>query len=231
MFHIFRTCWESPFDYGRPLGFEFHIITTDIVDWSELHQFEIGFWKTTIVQTGPQNMIGVFWWLEEWTIFPVHHLRFKTLHEGSWITGRDTGKLVVQLGTQYSWQCSLHATTQSNDVLDWGDNHAKDHVLLLPASLHILGLAQRDSLISGSYAHCPFQNSCLPSSKNTWAARRREESRVRLWIPKTSAWWEPVWQEQGSQCSTVVQQRRAIEWPSILTHASLLRSEIKVNGH
>lgn len=60
MFHIFRTCWESPFDYGRPLGFEFHIITTDIVDWSELHQFEIGFWKTTIVQTGPQNMIGVF---------------------------------------------------------------------------------------------------------------------------------------------------------------------------
>lgn len=170
MFHIFRTCWESPFDYGRPLGFEFHIITAEIVDWSELHQFEIGFWITTIVQTGPQNMIRVFIDVirdsrnEKFFQYIISDLKHSMKEVGL--------PAETQENLWSNWGHSIHGNVlfmlqQMMCGLEWGDNHAKDHVLLLPASLHILGLAQRDSLIFGSYAHCPFQNSRLPSSKNT----------------------------------------------------------------
>ena len=79
---------------------------------------------------------------------------------------------------------------------------------------------------------CPFQNSCWPTTKNTWAAKRRKESKVRLWIPMASSWWEPVWGEQRGQCSAGVQQCRVVGCPlptapSTLTYVCLVRSEVK----
>ena len=44
---------------------------------------------------------------------------------------------------------------------------------------------------------CLFLPSFLACAKSIRTARRRRESRVRLWVLMPSAWWEPVWQKAG----------------------------------
>lgn len=99
---------------------------------------------------------------------PVDHLGFKTLHAGSWITSKDTGKLVVQLG-ENSFHGSAFFMLHHNQTacnLVWSDSHDKDHVLLLPDLLHILGACPEGSLVA--VLLCPFPNSCWPSTENAW---------------------------------------------------------------
>lgn len=144
---------------------------------------------------------------------PVDHLGFKTLHEGSWITSKDTGKFVVQLGAHNlpgnTFFMLHHCQTACNLV--WDDSHAKNHVLLLPAPLHILWAFPEGAID-------PWLLYCLVLSKIPVDAPPRTPKQPGGGRGEHSEGMDPNGfnlvgtcdTEQVSQCWEVIQQLRAV---------------------